>query len=280
MKIAGLALIITAYFLLACLDTSVKYLGATLAPLQIAWMRFATHSVFAILAFRPWRNPGLFKTKHPILQFLRAICVGSATIFNFFAVQYLQLAETAAIFFLTPLIVTALAGPFLGEWAGIKRWTAICIGFFGALLIVSPPDALGFRPVMLLSFGTTLSYSFFLLLTRRLSPVESTESMILLPALIMALIYTPVGLMVWQPVPDTVSWIILLSTGLFGGIGHFVLVKAHQSTPAPILAPFLYTGLIWMVLFGYLLFDDVPGTRTILGASVIIVSGLYLFRRE
>lgn len=279
MKLPGLALILAAYFLFACLDTSAKYLVATLAPLQIVWVRFATHSVFAVVAFRPWQHPERYRTNHPILQFLRAICVGSATIFNFIAVQYLQLAETAAIFFLAPFIVTALAGPFLGEWAGIRRWTAICIGFVGALLIVSP-DAAGFRPAMLLSFCSTLSYSFYLILTRRLSPIESTDSMTLWPGLIMAAIYAPVGLLVWQPVPDILSWGILLATGLFGGVGHFVLIKAHQSTPAPTLAPFLYTELIWMVLFGYMLFGDFPGTKTIVGASVIIASGLYLFRRE
>jgi drug/metabolite transporter (DMT)-like permease len=279
MKLAGLLLIIAAYFLFACLDTSAKYLVATLAPLQVVWMRFATHSLFAILAFRPWRHPDRYRTNHPVLQFLRAICVGSATIFNFMAVRYLQLAETAASFFLAPFIVTALAGPLLGEWAGIRRWTAICIGFTGALLIVSP-DAAGFRPAMLLSLCSTLSYSFYIILTRRLSPTESIESMTLWPGLIMAVVYAPAGLLAWQPVPDVLTWAILLSTGLFGAVGHFVLIKAHQSAPAPTLAPFLYTGLIWMVLFGFLLFGDVPGTRTIIGASIIVASGLYLFRRE
>ena len=279
MKLAGLALIVAAYFLFSCLDASAKFLAASLAPLQIVWMRFVTHSGFAVLAFRPWRHPHRFRPNHPLLQIVRALCVGSATFLNFTAVQYLQLAETAAIFFLAPFIVTALAGPLLGEWAGIRRWAAICIGFLGALLIVSPGST-GFQPAMLLSFGATLSYSFYLILTRLLSRTETTESMTLLPALIMMAVYTPVGLAVWQPVPDATHWIILLATGLFGGFGHWVLIRAHESAPAPTLAPFLYTGLIWMVMFGYLLFGDLPGTNTVIGAAIIVASGLYLFRRE
>ncbi|HMB47380.1 MAG TPA: DMT family transporter, partial [Afifellaceae bacterium] len=152
MKLAGLALIVAAYFLFSCLDTSAKYLVATLAPLQIVWMRFATNAGFAIIAFRAWHEPMRFRPMHPVLQVVRAFCLVGATFFNFFAIKYLQLAETSAIFFLAPFIVTALAGPFLGEWAGIRRWAAICVGFLGALLIVKPGPT-GFQPAMLLSLG-------------------------------------------------------------------------------------------------------------------------------
>jgi drug/metabolite transporter (DMT)-like permease len=279
MKLAGLALIVAAYLLFACLDTSAKYLAATLAPLQIVWMRFVTHSVFAFAAFRPWRHPDRFRPRHPVLQTLRALCLGGATFFNFFAVKYLQLAETSAIFFLAPFIVTAMAGPFLGEWAGLRRWAAICVGFLGALLIVQPGPA-GFQPAMLLSLCATLSYSFYIILTRHLTLDETAESMTLLPAVIVALIMTPVGLAVWQPVPDALHWTILLATGLFGGIGHWVLIKAHELAPASTLAPYLYLQLIWMVMFGYLVFGDVPGLNTAAGAAIIVASGLYLFRRE
>ncbi len=279
MKLAGLALIVAAYFLFACLDTSAKYLAVTLAPLQIVWMRFVTHSGFAILAFQPWRRPARFRPKHPVLQTLRALCLGGATFFNFFAIKYLQLAETASIFFLAPFIVTALAGPLLGEWAGPRRWAAICIGFLGAVLIVQPGPA-GFQPAMLLSLASTFSYSFYLILTRRLTSDETAESMTLLPAVIMAVIMAPIGLSVWQAVPDLTHWVVLFATGLFGGIGHWVLIKAHEVTPAPTLAPFLYTNLIWMVTFGYFIFGDVPGSNTLLGAAIIVGSGLYLFRRE
>ena len=279
MKLAGLALIVAAYFLFSCLDTSAKYLVATLAPLQIVWMRFATNAGFAVIAFRAWHQPMRFRPMHPFLQTLRALCLGGATFFNFFAVKYLQLAETSSIFFLAPFIVTALAGPFLGEWAGLRRWTAICVGFLGALLIVQPGPT-GFQPAMLLSLGATFSYSFYLILTRHLTIDETAESMTLLPAAILAIVLAPVGISVWQPVPDLMSWVILCATGLFGALGHWVLIKAHQKTAASTLAPFLYIQLIWMVMFGYLVFDDIPGINTLAGAAIIVASGIYLFRRE
>jgi drug/metabolite transporter (DMT)-like permease len=278
-RLAGVALIVFAYLCFACLDTTAKYLGAALAPLQIVWVRFLTHSAFATAALRPWRRPEHYRMRHPLQQAVRALCLLGATFFNFLAVQYLQLAETAAIFFLAPFVVTALAGPFLGEWAGARRWVAIIVGFLGALLIVRPGPE-GFQPAMLLSLAATASYAFYILLTRRLTRDETAEGMILLPALIAAAIMTPIGLLHWQPVPGALHWALLLSTGLFGGLGHWFVIKAHETAPAPVLAPFLYTQLLWMVLLGYAVFGDIPGRSTLVGAAIIVASGLYLFYRE
>lgn len=278
-RLVGLVLILLAYLCFACLDTTAKYLGGALAPLQIVWMRFLTHSGFAVIVLQPWNTPEHYRVRHPIQQALRALGLLGATFFNFLAVQYLQLAETASIFFLAPFIVTALAGPFLGEWAGARRWVAIVIGFIGALFIIRPgPD--GFQPAMLLSLAATISYAFYILLTRRLTRDETAEGMILLPALIAAAIMTPIGIIQWQPVPGGLHWALLLVTGLFGGLGHWVLIKAHETAPAPTLAPFLYTQLLWMVLLGYLVFGDLPGWSTLVGAAIIVSSGIYLFTRE
>ena len=278
-RLLGLALILLAYVCFACLDTTAKYLGGALAPLQIVWMRFMTHSGFAAAALRPWRRPERYRMRHPVQQGLRALGLLGATFFNFLAVQYLQLAETASIFFLAPFMVTALAGPFLGEWAGARRWAAIVIGFIGALFIIRPGPE-GFEPAMLLSVAATVSYAFYILLTRRLTRDETAEGMILLPALIATAIMTPIGIIQWQAVPDAFHWALLLVTGLFGGLGHWFLIKAHETAPAPALAPFLYTQLIWMVLLGYLTFGDLPSWSTLIGAAIIVSSGIYLFYRE
>lgn len=278
-RLIGFALILLAYLCFACLDTTAKYLGGALAPLQIVWMRFLTHSGFAIAALRPWSAPEDYHPRHPVQQGLRALCLLSSTFFNFLAVRYLQLAETASIFFLAPFIVTAMAGPILGEWAGARRWAAIVIGFVGALFIIRPGPE-GFQPAMLLSLAATISYSFYILLTRRLTRDETAEGMILLPALIAAAIMTPIGIMQWQAVPGAFHWALLLVTGLFGGLGHWFLIKAHETAPAPVLAPFLYTQLLWMVLLGYLVFGDIPGWSTVVGAAIIVSSGIYLFYRE
>ena len=278
-RLTAIFLILFAFFCFAGLDASVKYAGAVLAPLQIIWMRFVTHSLVATAALRPWRSPALYRPRSVPLQVARAVFLLGATFFNFYAIRYLPLALTASIFFLSPFIVTALAGPFLGEWAGRRRWSAIAIGFIGALIIIRP-GLEGFHPAMLFSLGATLSYSIYVLLTRRLAVVETAESLILLPAIFAAFVMIPPGLIQWIAVPDLLHWSLLLATGVFGALGHWVFIKAHEAAPAPVLAPFIYSQLIWMTLLGYFIFGDIPDRATLIGAAVIVGSGLYLFYRE
>ncbi len=278
-RLTAVCLILFAFFCFAGLDASAKYAGAVLAPLQIVWMRFVTHSLVATAALRPWRSPGLYRPRHTWLQVARAFALLAATFFNFYAVRYLPLALTGSIFFLSPFIVTALAGPFLGEWAGRRRWSAIVIGFIGALIIIRP-GLDGFHPAMLFSLAATASFSIFVLLTRYLAVRETTESLILLPAIFAAIVMVPAGIIEWIAVPDLLHWSLLLATGVFGALGHWVFIKAHQAAPAPVLAPFVYSQIIWMTGLGYLLFGDIPDRATMIGAAVIIGSGLYLFYRE
>ncbi|MBZ8132676.1 DMT family transporter [Afifella sp. IM 167] len=278
-RLKALGLILVTFFFFACLDTTAKYLGEVLSPVQIVWMRFFTHFLLAMAIFRPWRAWSFYLPRKWPLQVLRGLLLLATTMLNFLAVQRLQLTETAAIFFLAPFIVTALAGPFLGEWAGPRRWAAIVIGFAGALLIIKPvPGA--FQPALLISIAATTCYAGYVLLTRRLAGKETAESMIILPAVIAGFVMLPPGLSFWKEVPDTFHWFLLLITGLLGGLGHWFLIKAHELAPAPVLAPFVYTQLLWMTALGFLVFGDVPPVSTALGAAVIIVSGLYLLYRE
>ncbi len=278
-RLTAVFLILFAFFCFAGLDASAKYAGAVLAPLQIVWMRFVTHSMVATAALRPWRSPALYRPRNTWLQVARAFALLGATFFNFYALRYLPLALTGSIFFLSPFLVTALAGPFLGEWAGRRRWLAVVFGFIGALIIIRPGLA-GFHPAMLFSLGAALSFSIFVLLTRRLAVVETTESLILLPAIFAALVMIPPGFAQWIPVPDLLHWSLLLATGVFGALGHWVFIKAHEAAPAPVLAPFVYSQLIWMTALGYFIFGDIPDLATMIGAAVIIGSGLYLLYRE
>jgi drug/metabolite transporter (DMT)-like permease len=278
-RMTAVLLILFAYFCFAGLDTSVKYASAVLAPLQLIWMRFVTHALITTAVLRPWRSPALYRPHRMLLQVIRAFCLLGATFCNFYAVRYLPLALTGAIFFLLPFVVTALAGPFLGEWAGRRRWMAILFGFIGALIIIRP-GLDGFHPAMLFSLGAMFSYSIYVLLTRRLAGVESAESMILLPAILATVLMAPPGLIQWIAVPDLLHWSLLLASGMFGALGHWVFIKAHEAAPAPVLAPFIYSQLIWMTGLGYIVFGDIPDRATMIGAMVIVGSGLYLFYRE
>ena len=198
---------------------------------------------------------------------------------GFAIVKYLRLDQTVTIFFLTPLIVAALAGPILNEWIGWRRLIAITAGFWGVLLVVRP----GMGDVhwaIIYSFAATLSYALYNIWTRALvahDPENVTQFYSPLAGLI---IMAPFALYDWVWPASSMIWLLIAILGILGGIGHFLLIKAHQIAPAPILAPFIYIGIIAMIILGYVVFGDVPDLWTLGGASIIISAGLYLLYRE
>ncbi len=275
----AIGLILLACLCFSGLDATAKYLSQSLHPLQIVWMRFATHVVLALFLFQVWENLSLFKTGRPILQTVRAFALLATTIGNFLAIQHLQLAESMSILFAAPFVVTALAGPMLGEWAGWRRWAAIVVGFAG-VLVVTQPGSGGLHWAAIYSVGAMFFYALYALLTRMLAATDSSASMLLISAVVAAIAMAPVGLNVWVPPANLFDWGLLLSTGVYGCIGHWIFIHAHRLAPAPVLAPFIYVQIVWMITLGYLVFDDVPTTSTVVGASIVVASGLYILYRE
>ncbi|WP_249690494.1 DMT family transporter [Stappia sp. WLB 29] len=278
-RFIGIALICFAFLCFSCLDTTAKYLGQYLPTEQVVWMRFMTHIFYGILLFRLWRTPQVLHTRRWGLQILRALCLLGSTAFNFFAIRYMQLAETVSIMFATPFVVTALAGPLLNEWAGLRRWMAIIVGFIGILVVTRP----GFGEMhwaALLSVCSMLCYAIYVLTTRMLTQTDSPVGMLMISAIVAATAIAPFGISAWQMPSSAWHWVLLLATGALGGIGHFALIRAHVLAPAPVLAPFMYTQILWMVALGYLVFADVPTVYTVIGASIVTASGLYILYRE
>lgn len=277
--VAGIALMSTAVLLFAVLDASAKYAGRSLPPLEVAWFRFTLHALFAIAVLRPWRNLERYRVKRPLMQLIRAACLAASTVCNFIALQYLQLAETVSIMYATPLLVSALAGPLIGEWAGPRRWAAIAVGFLGVMVVTRPGFgamhwAAGFSVLAM------VSYSIYLLTTRMLAATETQESLNLLPPLVTAMALAPTALFGWAKPASADVGVALLLTGIMGALGHFLLIRAHRLAPAPLLAPFGYTQIVWMVALGWLVFSDIPELATLIGAAIIVASGLYLLYRE
>lgn len=275
----GIGLIVLACMCFSMLDATAKYLSAYIPVMQVIWVRFVTHAILALLIFRVWQKPQVLKTKRPILQIVRSLCLMGTTFGNFLAIQHMQLAETMSITFAAPLLVTALAGPILGEWAGPHRWAAIIVGFAG-VLIVTQPGSGEMHWAVLYSIGSMVLYSFYALTTRILTGTDSPSSMIMISALVGASVMTPIGSTVWVDPPSWFHWVLLLCTGVFGGVGHWIFIHAHRLASAPVLAPFIYVQIIWMILLGYLIFDDVPKLNTLIGASIVVASGLYILYRE
>ena len=279
-RLSGVALICGAALMFTLIDTSAKYAAAHLVPtLEIVWVRYALSLLFSAIVLRPWRHWSAYVTHRPWAQLIRAVLLLGSTVFNFIAIQHLQLAQTASINFASPLLVTAAAGPILGEWAGPRRWAAVIVGFLGIIVIMQPTPGT-FQPVALFSVASSACYAGYALSTRLLSATESAGSLLIYGSLPSVLFLTPTVPAV-AVLPPT--WIVagtLVLMGLVAGLGHWFLILASRRAPATVLAPFTYTQVLWMVASGYLVFGDLPGLSTLAGAVIVIGSGLYLLYRE
>jgi len=267
------------FFCFAVLDCGAKWLVQTLPVLQVVWLRFLFDAVFSTALLAPKFGAGILRTHRPKLQLLRSIFLPVMTGLNFWALQYLQLAETGSIQFSVPIIIALIASPMLGERMDSTRWAAIAVGFLGVLVIVRP-GMQGFHPALLLSIINAVLYALFNLMTRQLAAHDSPETTQFFSSIGATLVITPFALAAWQAPPGALQWAILVLIGISGGLGHYLLALAHRYAPASVLAPFLYQQIVWMVLLGYLVFGDVPDAAVAVGAAIVIASGLYLLWRE
>jgi drug/metabolite transporter (DMT)-like permease len=278
-RLIGIGLMSITFLCFALLDCGAKWLVQTLPVLQVVWLRFLFHAIFSTALMAPKFGRGLFNTQRPKLQFLRAMFMPVMTGLNFWALQYLQLAETGAIQFSVPIIVALIAAPLLGERMDMARWMAIAVGFIGVLVIVRPGTQ-GFHPALLLCIVNAVLYALFNLMTRQLAAHDSPETTQFFSSVGATLAITPFALAAWQAPPGALQWTILVLIGISGGLGHYLLALAHRYAPASVLAPFLYQQIVWMVLLGYLVFGDVPDAAVAVGAAIVIASGGYLLWRE
>lgn len=277
---AAILLVFGTGILFACLDGSAKYLVLSGIPAQfVAWVRFAEHVVLALILLRGWANPAVFRYRSLPRQLGRGIFLFGSTFFNFQALQTLQLAEAMSIMFFSPMVVTALAGPMLGEWAGWRRWLAVFVGLIGVLVITRPGFA-AFGLGHVYALCAMASYSFYVLMTRQMAATETAESLIFYSALAPVVLMSPVVPYTATLPTDAFHWLILLSLGFYGGIGHWLLIKAYKLASTTALAPYPYLQMVWMILFGYLVFDQLPDRWTLVGAAIIVASGLYIVHRE
>jgi len=281
MRMKAIGLMCLAVSLFSVLDATAKYLvtNNALPVMQVVWIRFIGHLAFTLLVLGPVALPRLMRSARPLHQIVRSFLVLGATAFNFTAVKYLQLDQTVTIFFLTPLIVAALAGPLLGEWVGWRRLLAILTGFVSVILVMRPGFG-GIHWAIIFSFGATLSYALYNISTRYLAAHDPHEVSQFFTPLAGLFCIAPFAIGEWIWPAHIFTWALLVSLGITGGLGHWLLIIAHRHAPAPVLAPFVYIGLISISILGYLIFGDIPTWWTLGGGAVVISSGLYLFYRE
>lgn len=282
----GMIIMTLAMLLLPALDVFAKLLGETMATGQIVWYRFFVQClivwpvVFWLGCWRPVAGTLM-------LQFYRGVLLALATLFFFAALRFLPLADAISIFFVEPMILTLLSVLFLGEVIRIRRLTAICLGFIGAMIVIRPSfDAVG--TAALLPLGTAVSFAGYMVITRRIAPVVDPfqmQAMVGATALLVMTIALGFGVLLdiavltpKLPAGIEIPWVMAL--GSIAMLGHLLIVIAMRHAPASLLAPLQYVEIIGATVFGYWVFSDIPDTETIIGAGLIVTSGLYLFHRE
>jgi drug/metabolite transporter (DMT)-like permease len=210
---------------------------------------------------------------------LRALMFMAMTGINFWALQYLQLTVTASIFFSVPIMIALASALLLNEKLDAGRWSAIVAGFAGVLIIIRPWGA-DFHPAMIASVVNAILYAVFLMMTRRLAAYDSPETIQYLPALGAAVGLAPFAIAAWESPSGWLEWTVACLLGVLGGFGHYLLALAHRYARSSVIAPFLYQQVIYMAVFGYVVFGDLPSPGLWTGAAIVITSGLYLFSRE
>jgi drug/metabolite transporter (DMT)-like permease len=275
----GLICLTTGLF--ACLDATAKYLVvvARLPVAQVVWARFLGQLLVIVLVVGMISLPALARTTKAGHQWLRSLLLLGSTVLNILALRHLRLDQTTTINFLTPLSVALLAGPLLGEWVGWRRLAAILVGFCG-ILVAMQPGFQSFEPAFLFSFACMLCYTLFSLSTRFLTQHDSPATTLFYSLLAGTICVAPFAIAEWQWPAQGLTWLLLMTLGIWGAAGHYLFIIAHQFAPASIAAPFTYIGIVTYSTLGYLVFGQIPDVGTLTGAAIVIASGLYLVHRE
>ena len=277
-RITGILLMMASMVAFTSLDTAAKHVTQELPPAVAVFGRYAVAFLISLAVVFRSGGPQLLVTRHPVLQAFRGVLLMVSTILNFIAMMHLQLAQTAAIFFTIPLWVCALSVPLLGEHVGWRRWLAVIVGFLGVLVIMRPGSD-SFHWAMLLSIASSFCGAVYNIVTRKVGGSDRAETSLFYVGFVGAIAAaTPLPLL-WQT-PHGLQWLLIIFMGLAGAIGHLMLIQAHRLAPASALAPFLYTQIVWMIIAGYLFFGDLPDLWTLVGAAIVVGSGLVLFARE
>lgn len=274
----GIACVLAAWLLFACMDAGSKLLAEHYSIIQILWVRFVSLAAIAAWLARRQGGSSALRTRHFWLQSLRSVLLVTEIGLFILTITVLPLANAHAILAVTPLIVTALSVPLLGEHVGIRRWSAIGVAFVGVLIILRP--GLGVvHPFALLALLCSVMFALYQILTRIVSRADPPLTTLFYTALVGVAGLTLLVPFYWTT-PDAAGWALFALVAALGASGHFLLIKALQLAPASTLQPFSYTILMWATLVGLVVFGNLPDLLTVVGALVITASGIYTFARE
>jgi drug/metabolite transporter (DMT)-like permease len=286
----GLILMALAMTILPCMDGIAKYMSTfqAMSPGQVAFYRFFFQMLLTLPFLVAISGREAFRVKRPWMNLLRGALHASATLLFFTSIKYMPLADAFAIYFVEPFMLTAMSALFLGEKVGWRRWSAIVIGFGGAMIVIQPSFEI-FGLKALLPIACAFLFALYLFLNRAIGDADPPLTMQTIAGL-GGTVFMGLALVAghWTGNADfelalpgsTFTLVILLVLGLLSGYGHLLVVHAFRLAPVSILAPFQYFEIISATILGFLVFGDFPSASKWLGVAIIVGSGLYIIWRE
>jgi drug/metabolite transporter (DMT)-like permease len=279
----GILLIVISSLTFAMMNAVVKLVSGRLGPVEIGFFRQAFSLVPVTILLARQGGIAVLHTERPVGHLFRGLIGNSAMIIFFLSIARLPLADANALSFASPLFVTALSLPLLGEAVGKHRWSAVIVGF-GGVLIMTNPGGGWFSGTAGLGAGMGVLAAFMsALMTITIRQLNKTE-----PPIRIVFYFAAIGTVFFGTLTALFFWVVpnlhelagLAVVGLIGGLSQILMTTAYRHAPASTLAPFGYSSILWSTALGYLIFSDLPGPRILAGAAVVIVSGLYIIYRE
>lgn len=274
----GIAAIIGGVFLFSIADAFGKWFGmAGYHTTQIVFFRYL-FGLLPVMVVVMHDGVHTLRTRRPFVHVFRGVMMFTALSLFFRGLRDVPLAEGIAVAFSAPLFVTALSGPILGEKVGVQRWAAVLLGFAGMLVMLRPGTG-AFRADSLYIIASAFCFASVMLFTRRFSRTETNASIYAYSTITAGLCTLPFLGFTWITPEGEHLWRFVV-LGMVGGTASFLMIVAYRNAPAAVNAPFDYTALIWSVLWGWLVWRDVPDSLVLLGAVIVVAAGLYITYRE
>jgi drug/metabolite transporter (DMT)-like permease len=273
----GIASMLLAVAISSCMDALIKWLSATYPTIEIVFFR----SAFAFLPLLPALASGgraALRTRRPLTQAGRAALELVSMVSFFYCFRMMPLADVLGIAFSAPIFVTALSVPMLGERVGIRRWSAVIVGFLGVLVILRP-DAGVFASASWIALFATVLYALGQIFVRDLTRTETTTCIVFYVTLTTTIASASAMPFVWV-MPSPTDAVLLVAVGILGGLAQLAFTRAFRLAPAAVVSPFDYTGLLYASVIGYYVWGDVPTVTFLVGAAIVMASGLYILYRE